>query len=167
MKPFLRGVVAGAASLAASALGRWAGVLIFFPELMSIRLFELIPMGAFEFFVRRLGSWSKWVALLGTVCLALLGAGLAGLVVGSLPRGWRPLQRAAASACGLTALFTFVLLPLLGSDLLGKAIYPTPSLPAPIALFVVAAVYSVAFEGVGRGPLSWRAAQGWLTRRRP
>lgn len=166
MRPFWRGVAAGAVSQGFSAAARWAGAAPFLPELMALRLFELIPMRAFEYFVRLLGGWAKWAAFGGTLLLTLAGAGVAGWVAAALPRKWSPARRAAACATALAALAAFVLLPLLGSDPLGRGVYPRPRVPAPVGLLLSAAVYAAAFEAVSSPSALEALASLRLTRRR-
>ena len=167
MSPFWRGVIAGAVSLSVSGAARWAGAAPFLPELMALRLFELIPMRAFEFFVRLLGGWAKWVAFGGTLLVALLGAGIAGLALAALPERWTPSRRAGAAAVGLSVSAAFVLLPLLGSDPLGRGVFPRPLLPAPVGLFLSALVYAVAFEAAASDAAREALLRARFNRRRP
>ena len=166
MRPFWRGVAAGAVSQGFSAAARWAGAAPFLPELMALRLFELIPMRTFEFFVRLLGEWAKWAAFGGTLLLALAGAGVAGCFAAALPQRWTPARRAGACALALSAFAAFVLLPLLGSGPLGRGIFPRPLLPAPVGLLLPASVYAAAFEAASSAALREVLSERRFTRRR-
>lgn len=153
MTRFWRGVAAGVAFLAVSGAGSRAGIGLFLPELVALRLFERMPMAAFDAFVRRLGPWSPWIGFCATAGLVLLGAGLLGLVAAQLPKQWSPLARGAACALGIVAVVGFVLYPLLGAGTPGWGMLPA------------ATAYAAAFEATEGPGLRWAARR--LIRRRP
>lgn len=161
---FRRGALGGLAYLAVTGIGRMAGATPFLPELLALRLFELIPMSVFEFFIRRLGHWAKWTALAGTIGVVLLGAGIVGRVAGRWMERRSPFFRWAVFSCALAAATTLAVLPAVGSDLLGRTLYPRPSLPAPVGFLIGSAAYAAVLFKPG-GQARRGAHEGAASRR--
>ena len=115
-------------------------------------------MWLFEFFIRTLGSWSKWVAFAGSVLVCLALAGVAGELLVPLSRGASPLALWGAATALLSSLAILAGMPLLGLDPLGRSMFPPPMIPAPAGIIAVSAAYAAWYAWAPRGLV--RAARG-------
>lgn len=131
--------------LAVTALLRWLFHAPFLPELMAQRLFELVPMNVFEFFILALGPWSKWVAFAGTILLTLIFAGLMGRVMAEATKDGRLALHGAAMSIALTVFGAGLVMPLLGFEPTGSDLFPVPRFPALIGIFIGSAAYCAWF----------------------
>lgn len=145
MTTFWRGVESGACALAVSALVRWLLAGPFLPELMAQRLFGLVPMNVFEFFIRSLGAWSKWTAFGGTILVTLMLSGVAGWIAAPIERPGSPARSFALVTIGLSLVGALIGMPLLGFDPLGSDLFPRPRIPALLAVLVTSAAYAAWF----------------------
>ena len=144
---FWRGVWAGGVALAVTGIARLIELAPFPPELLAIRLFELLPIATFERLVIGLGMWAKWLVFAATTLVSLLGAGVAGLVVPRFAVSESPFLRALCHGAFLTILGVFLFLPAVGVDLLGDSLPQKLRVPLPLGLMAGALAYGFAFEG--------------------
>lgn len=144
---FGKGVWAGGAALAVLGIARWAHVAPFPPELLALRLFELLPAASIERFLIALGPSTTGALFVATHLVCLLGAGLAGILLPRLFPFKRPLVRVMGYG-GLLTLSAFLLVfPLLRLDPWGKALPYRLLAPAPVGVFLGAIVFGLVLEG--------------------
>lgn len=138
---------AGGAALLVMGVGRLMGLALFPPELVALRLFELLPITIVERLVIGLGASVTWVVFAGTTLVSLVGAGLAGLILSRVTPLARPPLRALYLGGILTLLGIFLFLPVVGLDVWGESLPHRLVVPAPIGLVVGALTYGFVFEG--------------------
>lgn len=157
MAAFWRGVESGACALAVSAILRWLFQAPFLPELVAHRLFSLVPMNIFEFFIRNLGSWSKWAAFAGAILLTLGVAGITGWALSPAVGERGAVIEVAWISVALALLGALLVLPLLGFEPMGGDLFPRPRFPAVFAIFIASAAYGAWFVWGTRWRLETRA----------
>lgn len=146
---FWRGVAASAAALTVTGAGRLVGASPFFPELLVLRVFELLPIGTVEK-LAHMGTWAKWLLFAAGTAMALAAGGGYGVVAAKLARG-SVLPRLVAHVVALSVLFELLVLPALGVDPLGVSLPHRLWLPAPAGVVAGALAYAavLAIPGVG------------------
>lgn len=144
MRAFWRGVIASVLLTGVEAAGRFTIGTPLVSELMAQRLFAWIPMGLFEFFISFLGHWAKWFAFAGMFPLHWLLGGILAWGMSSLPRGAArsTAARWLGRTAGLTLLWLFVFLPLVGQSPFAVNTPVTSDVPAPLAFAAYAALFA-------------------------
>lgn len=130
--------------------GGLARVLVstpFIPELLTLRLFESLPLGLFDLFVRQLGPFAKWIALGITVAFSLFVSGLLGYICSARFWGRTPTLRWMTLTAFLFVTFSFGILPLLGFSLNSHLLFADARVPAAIGVAFATGAYALAFTG--------------------
>ncbi|HLS91008.1 MAG TPA: hypothetical protein VK101_07160 [Limnochordia bacterium] len=144
-RAFMRGVGAGAAALAIMGVARLGGLVPFPPELIALRLFEVVPVGTFVKVAEALGGSARWVAFGLSTVAALLAAGAVGLALAVSREQDRFRLNAAGCSVVLTGLI-LLLCPVLGIDV-WRGWYPYRLiLPAPVGFWLGSFVYVWVWE---------------------
>lgn len=146
-RAFIRGVWAGGAALSLMGVARLAELVPFPPELIVLRLFELLPVDAFAKVALSLGVWAGWLAFALATLAVLAAAGLVGFAMAAWNRPGAPWLGAAGQSAVLTGLVMLLLFPALGIDPWGRSFPHRLVLPAPVGVWLGTFVYALALQG--------------------
>jgi hypothetical protein len=144
-RAFIRGVGAGAAALAMMGIARLGELVPFPPELIALRLFEVVPVGTFVKVAQALGGWASWVAFGLSTLVVLLAAGAGGLALAVLSEQDRFRLTAAGYSVILTGLI-LLLCPVVGIDVWRGWFPHRLILPAPVGFWLGSFFYVWVWE---------------------
>ncbi|HEX6972608.1 MAG TPA: molybdopterin-dependent oxidoreductase [Limnochordia bacterium] len=168
MSAWWRGVLAAICLTVVEVVGRFTLGTPLVPEWMAQQLFAWVPIGLFEFFVTRLGTAAKWLAFAGMITLHWAIGGLLGWAMGRFhPPGTSRIARYAGWSLVLTLLWLCVFWPLVRIHPLGPAALGPSAVPAWLAFFAYAILFTLAYAALEMPPRSAAPLAAGGVERRP